>query len=219
MTSKWEKRGSYIATFLKQGEYLQQTENVNVKKKKEKDKRVSCSSSRRASIFAHSDNSVVSFPFYDLIPNWSPLRTFLLWLEGGTSSFYFCPVPSSRTDLHLQVSQEATWWINSGDLLPPVPFVSMSPPLFSHQCGWRTRKGNSWFLFGPLSHWHLPSLVADPSHFFRRATATTSTRRTDIPRFGAKPPSVNERTGFTWNLGVSPFFFPSMVLLWSKLMV
>lgn len=69
MTSKWVKRGSYIATFLKQGEYLQQTENVNVEKKKEKEKRVSCSSSRRASIFAHCDNSVISFPFYDLIPN------------------------------------------------------------------------------------------------------------------------------------------------------
>lgn len=38
MTNKSQKRGSYVAKFLKQGEYLQQTENVNVKKERKREK-------------------------------------------------------------------------------------------------------------------------------------------------------------------------------------
>lgn len=106
-------------------------------------KKGSCSSSSLTSIFAHtlktmpspfplkSDPKLVSWDFSCAPPHIHiqlDLRGFqLLKLQKrwrGSSASFGC------TDLHLQVSHEAMWWIHSGDLLPaPCHFFSTSVQL------------------------------------------------------------------------------------------
>lgn len=228
MTSKSEKRGSYIAKFLKQGDYLQQTENVNVKKRKKKRKgfHVPAVDGR---VFLHTLTTVSSpFPFTiwsQTDPLWGPCSSdhrgapfffvFLIWFRVFLAGSF------SRTDLHLQVSQEATWWINSGDLLPPVPFVSISPPLL-RQCGWRTTKETADSSLGLFCTDIFPraDLCLIPFQPIATTRSVSSARKTSIAPAGTNHLQLTNTLALLETLSSAHYFFSlSMVLLWSRLMV